>query len=105
MIVGKQVAAIPVALLDDDLVAQLLDELVARRGRLAPELHRGPVGADRIDARRQLWRVDPGDAVEIGKTHVVVVEVTIAEDVLLCVVSHEFEGTRYKNAIFVLDRI
>ena len=53
-----QVDAVPVAFLHRDLVAELLDQLVAGRGRQAANSVGGAVGADRVDAGRLLRRVD-----------------------------------------------
>src|SRR5205823_7256491 len=101
VVIGQQVAAIPVALLHGDLVAELLDELVARRGRLAAELHRRPIRADRIDAGRQLRRVYRGEAIEIRQSLMVVIGVAFAGDGLSGLVTHEFEGPRAENVLFV----
>ena len=68
LVIGRDyVAAVPIAALHDDLVAQFLLELIARRGRQAAELSRRAVGPDGIDADRLLGRIDAGEAVEIRR--------------------------------------
>ena len=81
LVVGRHhVAAVPVALLHRDLVAELLHQLVARRRRQRPEFQRGAVGADRVDAHRLLGREDRHEAVEVGLARVIVVGVALALD-------------------------
>src|SRR5258708_12127044 len=59
LVIGRDhIAAVPVAALHDDLVAQLMLELIARRGRQAAELSGRPVAPDGIDADRLLGRID-----------------------------------------------
>ena len=98
---GDQIAAIPVALLDGDLLAQILDQLVARRRRHAAELQRGPVAADRVDAGGLLGRVDCGEAVEIGQALAVVIGVAGAGDRLAGLVADEFERAGAEDVLLV----
>src|SRR5215471_15157964 len=46
---GHEEGAVPVALLHRDLVAEVLDQLIARRGRQAAELDCRAIAADRVD--------------------------------------------------------
>src|SRR5262245_59803062 len=65
LLIGRDhIAAVPVAALHNDFVAQLLLELIARRGRQAAEFSRRAVGPDGVDADRLLGREDAGEAVE-----------------------------------------
>ena len=67
LVVGlHEAAAVPVALLNRDLVTERADELVAHRWRKPAELDGGTVAADRVDPHRLLRRVDRGEAVEEG---------------------------------------
>src|SRR5262249_56410272 len=57
LVIGRDhIAAVPVAALHDDFVAQFLLELIARRGRQAAEFSRRAVGPDGVDADRLLGR-------------------------------------------------
>ena len=51
---------VPIALLHCDLVAERLDEFVARGGRHAAEFDRCAVAADRLDPHRLLIGIDAG---------------------------------------------
>src|ERR1700736_5687556 len=68
-------AAVPVALLQGDLVAQRAYQLVAH-GRWKPaELDRCTIPADCLDPDCLLIRIDAGEPVEVGQPFVVVVGV------------------------------
>ena len=69
---GEQEHAVPVALLHRDLVAERLDEVVARLWREAAELDRRPVAANGLDAHRHVLGDDGPEAVEVGLPLVVV---------------------------------
>ena len=106
LVVGRDdVAAVPVALLHRDLVAELLDELVARRGRQAAELDRRAVGADRVDADRLLGGEDADEAVEIGQALVVIVGVAHALDRLAGLVAGELERAGAHDVLLVPVRV
>ena len=75
-----QGAAIPVALLHGDLVAQRRDKFVARRRRKAAELDRRPVGLDRGHPDRLLVGENADEAVQIGQSRAVVVGIAHAGD-------------------------
>src|SRR5262249_151231 len=76
LVIGRDhIAAVPVAVLHDDFVAQLLLELIARRGRQAAEFTRRAVGPDGVDADRLLGRKDAGESVEIRRPRVIIVGV------------------------------
>ena len=62
---GYHPAAVPVAGLHGDLVAERLFQLVDGGGRKAAKFDCRPVGADRLDPHRLLVGIDPGKAVEI----------------------------------------
>ena len=96
---------IPVALLHRDLVAERLDELVARRGRHAAELDRGAVAADRLDPHRLLVGIDAGEAVEIRQPFVVIIGVPLALDRLADLVIDEFERAGAENVLLVPARV
>jgi hypothetical protein len=68
-------AAIPVALLDRQLVAERGFQLVARGRREAAELGGGATGAQRIEPGRLLVGVDPDKAVEVGQAGLMVIGV------------------------------
>ena len=58
-------AAVPVALLDTDLVAQRVYQLVAHSRRQAAELDRRTIAADRLDPNRLLVSINAGEPVEV----------------------------------------
>ena len=99
------VAAVPVALLHRDLVAERVDQLVARRRRQAAELDRRAVGADRVDPDRLLVGEDADEAVEIGQSLVVVVGVALALDRLADLVVRELERAGAHDVLLVPVRI
>ena len=105
MVRGDQVRAVPVAFLHRDLVAQLLFQLVARRGRQAAKLHLGPVGADRVDPGRLLRRVERDKAVEVRLSLTVIIRVAIALDRLADFVAGEFERAGAHHILFVPVRV
>src|SRR5215813_3704870 len=81
LLIGRDhIAAVPVAALHNDFVAQLLLELIARRGRQAAEFSRRAVGPDGVDTDRLLGREDAGEAVEIRLPRMIVVGVAYALD-------------------------
>ncbi len=102
---GHRAGDVPVALLDRDLVAERLDELVARRGRHAAEFDSGAVGADRLDPHRLLVGIDSGEAVEIGQPFMVVIGVPLALDRLADLVIDEFERARAEDIPLIPTRI
>ena len=72
LVIGRHhVAAVPVALLHRDLVAEFLLQLVARRRRQSPEFHGGAVGANGIRAHGLLGREDRHEAIEVGLARVI----------------------------------
>ena len=75
-----QGAAVPVALLHGDLVAQSRDQFVARRRREAAELDRRTVGLDRGHADCLLVGEYADEAIEIGQAGAVVVRIAHAGD-------------------------
>ena len=101
MVRRHHVAAVPVALLHDDLVAELLDELVARgRGQRA-ELKRRTVGPDGVGAHRLLRREDPHEAVEVGLSGMIIVRVALALDRLADLIVGQPEGARPHDILLV----
>src|SRR5262249_58993826 len=91
LVIGRyHVAAVPVALLKDDLVAELARELLARGRRQAAELARPAAGADGVDAHRLLGRKDGGEAVEIRLPRMVIVGIAHDLDRLAGLVADEF---------------
>ena len=106
LVIGRhQIAAVPVALLHRDLVAELLDELIARRGRQAAELHCRAVRADRVDPDCLLVRVDAGEPVEIRQPRVIIIGVAHALDRLAELVFGELERARAHDVLLVPARI
>ena len=105
MVGRDHLAAVPVAALHGDLVAQRLDQLVSGRGRKAAKLDRGPVAAQRRDAYRLLVGIDASKAVEMRQPLVVIIRVSHPLDRLTDFQPGEFEGTRAKNVLFVPPRI
>ena len=106
LLVGRQeVDAVPVAGLHRDLVAQLLDQLIARRRRHAAELRGGAVGADGVDAHRLLGGEDGDEAVEVGLTLMVVVGIAHALDRLAGLVGDELERSRAQDVLLEPARI
>src|SRR5437773_9324911 len=73
MVRGYQSAAIPVALLHRDLVAECRDELVACGRREPAKLDRRAIAADCADPKRLLIGKNAGKSVKVGKSFVVVV--------------------------------
>ena len=92
---GDHGAAIPVAFLHGDLVAQRSHKLVARRRRKAAEFDRRPVGFDRSDPDRLLVGENADEAIQIRQSRSVVVGVAHAGDRLprLVVLKAERTGT------------
>src|SRR5262249_42308024 len=88
---SHQVAAVPIAGLDVDLVAELAHELAARRRRKAPELDCGAVRADRVDPNRLLGGKDANEPVEIGLSLAIIVGIAHPLDRLADLVADEFE--------------
>ncbi len=72
--------AIPIALLDRDLLAQGLDEVVTALRRKTTELDRGAVALNGLHAQRLLLGEDGLEAVEIGLTLDIVVRIALALD-------------------------
>ena len=97
LVVGRDhVAAVPVAALHHDLVAQLALELIARRRWQA---------ADRIDADRLLGRIDADEAVEIRLPGVIIVGIAHPLDRLAGLVTGELERAGTHDVHFVPARI
>ena len=92
---------VPVAFLNDDFVAQRLDQIVARLGREAAELDGGLVAADRLQAHRHLRRGDRPETVQIRLALVVVVLVALAFDVGARLMFDESEGARTVDVLLV----
>src|SRR5262249_55184117 len=90
---------------DNDFVAQLLLELIARRGRQAAEFSRRAVGPDGVDADRLLGREDAGEAVEIRLPRMIIVGVAYALDRLADLVARELERAGAHDVLFVPARI
>ena len=63
-----------------DLVAELLHQLIARRGRQRPEFQGGAVGADGVGAHRLLGRENRHETVEVGLARMIVVGVALTLD-------------------------
>ena len=91
MVRGQHCAAVPVAGLDGDLVAERFLQFIDRGGRKAAELDRGAVAADRIDPGRLLVGEDPLERVEIGQPLMVVVGVAHPTDRLAGLILDELE--------------
>ena len=70
---GYQSAAIPIALLHRDLVAECCDELVARGGWEAAKLDCSAIAADCADPKRLLVGENAGKPVKVGESFVVVI--------------------------------
>src|SRR5271165_282664 len=106
LVVGRdKMAAIPVALLHGDLVAQCFDELVAGGGWKPAELDRRTVGTDRFDAKGLLVGIDAVKTVEIGQPLVIIIGVLHPLDRLADLVRGEFERPRAHDVFFVPVRI
>ena len=106
LVIGRDhIAAVPVAALHDDLVAQLLLELIARRGRQAAELSGRAVAPDGIDADRLLGRIDGGEAVEIGLSSVIVVGIAHSFDRLADLVTGRLEWAGAHDVLLVPARV
>ena len=93
--------AVPVALLDDDLVAERLLQLVHRRRRIATKLGGRLVGADRVELRRLLRRVNAIEAVQIRQPLVVVIGVAHPGDLLAGFVAGELERPGPQDVVLV----
>ena len=98
---GHHVAAVPVALLHRDLVAELLHQLIARRGRQRPEFQGRAVGADGVGAHRLFGREDGHEAVEVGLARVIVVGIALALDGLADLVLGHLERTGPHDVLLV----
>jgi hypothetical protein len=72
---GKQIAAVEIALLDGDLVAERADEFVAGGGRQIAEIDRGPIAADCVDPDGLLGSIEAGEAIEVRQPLVIVIRV------------------------------
>ena len=105
MVDRDDAAAVPVAFLHRDLVAEFLLQLVARGRRQSAELDRGAVGADRLDAGRLLRRINALDRVEIRLARHVVIGVAHAVDRLPGLVSGELERAGPHDVLFVPVRV
>src|SRR5262249_38614500 len=106
LVIGRDhITAVPVAALHDDFVAQLLLELIARRGRQAAEFSPRAFGPDGVDANRLLGREDAGEAVEIRLPRMIVVGVAYALDRLADLVARELERAGAHDVLFVPMRI
>ena len=100
-----QAAAVPVAFLDRDLVAERPDDFVTRRGRQSTKLHRRAVAADCLDPHRLLVGINAGEAVEMGQALMVIVGVLDTLDRLPDLIFREFERARAENIFFVPARV
>src|SRR5262249_19560288 len=100
-----QTAAVPVALLNRDFVAQCLDEFVARRRREAPELDRRAVGAYRVKPYRLLVGIDRLKAVEIRQPFAIIIGIACTADRLPGLEFGEFEWTGAKDVLLIPARI
>src|SRR5262249_34389970 len=98
-------AAVPVAFLHRDLVAEGFDDLIAGRGRQPAKLHRRTVAADRLDPHRLLVGKYAGKAVEIRQAFSIVVGVSYPLDRLPGLVFGELEWAGAENVLFVPARI
>ena len=105
MIGRDEQAAVPIAGLHRDLVAERADQFVTRRGRQSAEFDSGPVAADRIESRCLLRSQDPGNTVEIRQSLVMVVRVTLAFDRLAGLVADQLERTRAHDVLLVPARV
>src|SRR5262245_13785717 len=94
-------AAVPVAFLHSDLVAERTHELVAYRGWKATELDPGTVATQRIDADRLLFGIDTGKSVEIRQPLVVIIRVLYSFDRLAGLDCGELERPRAHDVLLV----
>src|SRR5439155_11873427 len=102
LVVGLyETAAIPVAGLHGDLVAQWTQKLVAHRGWEAAELDRRAVGADRVDPHRLLFGIDAGEPVEIRQPLIIIIGVLDPLDRLADLVRDKFERARAEDVLLV----
>src|SRR5262249_61233894 len=75
------------------------------RGGNAAELQRRTVGAEGTDPYRLLVGVDPGKAVEVGQTLVIIIWVAHTLDRLADLIVDEFERSRAENVLLVPARV
>src|SRR5215469_3174760 len=100
-----QTAAIPVALLHNDLVTERLDEFVARRGRQPTKFHRGAPAADCIDPNRLLLGVYCGKTVKVRQSLSIIIGVSYPLHRLTGLVFGELEGPGAEDVFLVPPRI
>ena len=110
-------AAVPVAGLHRDFVAELLLQLVDHRRRITAELDRRPVAADRVELHHLLGGIDADKAVEIRQTLMIVIWVPNSFYRLANLIFDEFEragahdvllvpaGILVENLLFIDPRI
>src|SRR5207248_7104962 len=101
VIYRQDAAAIPVAGLHCDLIAERADQLVAHRRRKATKLDRRAVAADGLDPGDLLGGVDADKPVKIGQSLMVVIGIALALDRLTGVVGDEFERPRAFDVLLV----
>src|SRR5438105_1312318 len=101
MVRGHHSAAVPIASLDGNLVAKRLFQLVDGGGRKAAKFNCRPIGADRLDADRLLFGKNPGKAVEVRQTPMIVIGVALAFDRLAGFVADKFERAGAENVLLV----
>src|SRR4029077_9870399 len=106
LVVGLyEAAAVPVAGVHGDLVAERAYELIAHRGWEAAELDRRAIGPDSVDPNRLLIGIDPGEAVQMRQALMVIVGILRALDRLANLVFDEFEWTRSEDILLVPARV
>src|SRR6516164_809722 len=101
----EDVAAVQIALLHRNLVADSANELIARRGRQIAKINRGAVTAYGVYPHSLLGSVETGEGVEIGQSLVIVIWVTDSLDRRADLVADEFEGARAQDIPFVPPRL
>src|ERR1700736_2949797 len=105
MVRRDHVAAVPVALLQHDLVAESALKLLARGGRQAAELAGRAVGENGIDAYRLFGREDADEAVEIRLSRMIIVGIAHALDRLAGLIADELEWAGAHDIHLVPARI
>src|SRR5437667_10785576 len=93
--------AVPVGMLDHDLVAELLLQLFDRRGRITAKLGGRAVGADRVKLHCLLRRIDADEAIEIRQPLVIIIGVARSLYLLAHLIAGEFEWPGAHDVVLV----
>ncbi|HEV8031867.1 MAG TPA: hypothetical protein VGP42_12695 [Stellaceae bacterium] len=102
---GDQAAAVPVALLHRDPLAERGFQFIARGGRETAKLDGRAVAADRVDPGRLLVGENALEPVEVGQPGMVVIRVANPGDRLAGLVGDELERARSQDVLLVPMRV